>query len=190
MAINLTKGQRVDIGISKFGVGLGWDPNNNASSHEYDLDASAFLIGTDAQVPAENFFVFYGNQESPDGAVKSSGDDRTGGSSDGDDETLEVDLSRLDSRIEQIIFTVSIYEAELRKQNFGQVRNSFIRIYNAQTGEELCKYELDEDFSVETALEFGRLYKRNGSWRFEALGVPADGGLGGLVNKYARAHTA
>jgi tellurium resistance protein TerD len=189
MAINLTKGQRVDIGISKVGVGLGWDPNSKASSHDYDLDASAFLIGSDSQVPAESFFVFYGNQESPDGAVKSSGDDRTGGNSDGDDETLEVDLSRLDPRIEQIIFTVSIYEAEVRNQNFGQVRNSFIRIYNALTGEELCKYELDEDFSTETALEFGRLYKRNGTWRFEALGVSSDGGLESLVEKYARAYT-
>lgn len=190
MAINLVKGQRVDIGLQKLGVGLGWDPNSNASSHDYDLDASAFMIGAGDQVPNESFFVFYGNQESLDGAVKSSGDDRTGGNSDGDDETLEVDLGRLDPRIEQIVFAVSIYEAAERRQNFGQVRNSFIRIYNALTNEELCKYELEEDFSVETALEFGRLYKRNDAWKFEALGVAATGGLDSLVKKYAKAYAS
>jgi tellurium resistance protein TerD len=190
MAINLVKGQRVDIGLRKLGVGLGWDPNSNASSHDYDLDASAFMLGADGQVPNEGFFVFYGNQESPEGAVKSSGDDRTGGNSEGDDETLELDLDRLDPRIDQIIFVVSIYEADLRRQNFGQVRNSFIRIFNGLTDEELCKYELDEDFSVETALEFGRIYRRNNIWKFEALGVPSSGGLEGLVKKYARAYSA
>jgi tellurium resistance protein TerD len=190
MVINLVKGQRVDIGLQKLGVGLGWDPNPNASSHDYDLDASAFMLGADAQVPNEGFFVFYGNQESPEGAVKSSGDDRTGGNSDGDDETLELDLGRLDPRIEQIVFSVSIYEADIRRQNFGQVRNSFIRIFNTLTDEELCKYELDEDFSVETAIEFGRLYKRNGTWKFEALGVSSSGGLEGLVKKYAKAYAS
>jgi tellurium resistance protein TerD len=185
MPINLVKGQRVEIGLQKLGVGLGWDPNSGASNFGYDLDASAFLLGAGNQIPNERFFVFYGNQESMDGAVKSSGDDQTGGNSDGDDETLEVDLERLDPRIDQIVFTVSIYDAEARRQNFGQVRNSFIRIYDAVTNAELCKYELDEDFSVETALEFGRLYKRNGAWKFEALGISANGGLQGLVRKYA-----
>lgn len=190
MAINLVKGQRVDIGLQKLGVGLGWDPNPNASSHDYDLDASAFMLGPNSQVPNESFFVFYGNQESPDGAVKSSGDDRTGGNSDGDDETLEVDLGRLDPRIDQIIFTVTIYEAAQRKQNFGQVRNSFIRIYNAHTNEELCKYELAEDFSIETAIEFGRLYKRNDAWKFEALGTATTGGLESMVKKFATAYSS
>lgn len=185
MAIQLTKGQRVDIGLQKLSVGLGWDPNPNASTHDYDLDASAFLLAADGQIPMEGHFVFYGNQESPDGAVKSSGDDRTGGNSEGDDEILEVDLSRLDPRIEQIIFTVTIHEFDVRKQNFGQVRNSFIRICDASTGAEMCKYELDEDFSIETAIEFGRLYKRGGSWRFEAMGTGASGGLQTFVNKYA-----
>jgi tellurium resistance protein TerD len=187
MAINLTKGQRVDIGLQKLGVGLGWDPNPSASSHEFDLDASAFMLGADGQVPTEKFFVYYGNQESAEGAVKSSGDDRTGGNSDGDDETLIVDLGRLDPRIDQIVFTVTIYEFAERKQNFGQVRNSFIRIYDAASNEELCKYELDEDFSVETAIEFGRLYKRNGAWKFEAMGIANTGGLEVFVKKYASA---
>ena len=171
MALNLVKGQRVDIGLQKLAVGLGWDPNSNASSHDFDLDASAFMLTAHNRVPNEAFFVFYGsklknaedNSVSPDGAVSSSGDDRTGGNSDGDDETLMVDLGRLDPRIEQIVFTVTIYDSDVRKQNFGQVRNSFIRIYNALNDEELCKYELAEDFSIETAIEFGRLYKRNGA---------------------------
>lgn len=192
MALNLVKGQRVDIGLQKLAVGLGWDPNPNASSHDYDLDASAFMLAANNRVPNEAFFVFYGselkneegNSVSPDGAVFSSGDDRTGGNSDGDDETLMVDLGRLDPRIEQIVFTVTIYESDVRRQNFGQVRNSFIRIYNALNDEELCKYELAEDFSIETAIEFGRLYKRNGAWKFEALGAATTGGLDTFVKKY------
>lgn len=186
MAINLTKGQRVDIGLQKIGVGLGWDPNTAGTGPDYDLDASAFMLGESGQVPAEQFFVFYGNPKSPDNAVESSGDDRTGGSSDGDDETLMVDLGKVDPRISEIVFTVTIYEFEQRRQNFGQVRNSFIRIYDAVTNEEICKYELDEDFSVETAVEFGRLYKRGGSWRFEALGTGHSGGLATFVAKYAK----
>ena len=200
MAINLTKGQRVDIGLQKIGVGLGWDPNPNASSDDYDLDASAFMLGADGQVPTEEFFVFYrsscrnprgsqypeGKACSPDSAVESSGDDRTGGNSEGDDEILTVDLGRLDPRIESIIFTVTIDEFEERNQNFGQVRNSFIRIYDATTNVEICKYELGEDFSIETAIDFGRLYKRGGTWRFEAMGVGHKGGLATFVSKYAR----
>jgi tellurium resistance protein TerD len=187
MAIQLTKGQRIDIGLQKLSVGLGWAPNPNASSHDFDLDASAFLLAADGQIPAEQFFVFYGNEAgSPDGAVKSSGDDRTGGNSEGDDEIISVDLDRLDPRIEQIIFTVTIYEFAERKQNFGQVRNSFIRISDATNGVELCKYELDEDFSVETAIEFGRLYKRGNAWRFEAIGLGSSGGLQAFLVKYAK----
>jgi tellurium resistance protein TerD len=128
--------------------------------------------------------VFYNNPKSPDGAVESSGDDTTGGSSDGDDETLTVDLSKVDPQIQEIIFTVTIHDFEPRHQNFGQVRNSFIRIYNVQNNEEIAKYDLDEDFSVETAVEFGRLYKRGIEWKFEAMGVGYKGGLEYFVNKY------
>ncbi|RBP44615.1 tellurium resistance protein TerD [Roseimicrobium gellanilyticum] len=183
MAINLSKGQRVDIGLQKIGVGLGWDPAK--TGQDFDLDASAFLLGANNKIPTDEFFVFYNNMSSPDGAVTSSGDDRTGGNSDGDDETLMLDLSRVDQRIEQIIFTVTIHDYETRRQNFGQVRNSFIRIYDAVSGGEICKYELDEDFSIETAVEFGRLYKRGGAWRFEAMGTATTGGLQSFVNKYA-----
>lgn len=184
MAINLTKGQRIEVGLSEVGVGLGWDPNQG-TGHDFDLDASAFMLGESKRIPKDDFFVFYNNPKSPDGAVESSGDDQTGGSSDGDDETLTLNLSKVDPQIQEIVFTVTIHDAENRKQNFGQVRNSFIRIYNAKTNEELAKYELEEDFSVETAVEFGRLYKRNGEWKFEAMGIGYKGGLQYFVDKYA-----
>lgn len=184
MAINLTKGQRIEIGLSKVGIGLGWDPNEG-TGFDFDLDASAFMLGENKKIPKDEFFVFYNNPLSPDKAVESSGDDTTGGSSDGDDETLTVDLSKVDPKIQEIVFTVTIHEYEARRQNFGQVRNSFIRIYNAQTNEEIAKYELDEDFSVETAVEFGRLYKRGGEWKFEAMGIGYKGGLDFFVKKYA-----
>ncbi len=183
--INLQKGQRVEIGLQKIGVGLGWDPNES-TGFDFDLDASAFMLGENKKLPVDEFFVFYNNPKSPDGAVESSGDDLTGGNSDGgDDETLTVDISKIDQRIAEIIFTVTIHDAEKRRQNFGQVHNSYIRIYNAVTNEEIAKYDLDEDFSVETAVEFGRLYKRNGEWKFEAIGNGYRGGLEFFVNKYA-----
>ena len=143
------------------------------------------MLGENKKLPADEFFVFYNNQQSPDGAVESSGDDLTGGNSDGgDDETLTVDLTKVDPRIQEIVFTVTIHEADVRRQNFGQVHNSYIRIYNALTNEEIAKYDLDEDFSIETAVEFGRLYRRNGEWKFEAMGNGYKGGLQYFVNKY------
>jgi len=186
MAINLTKGGRLNIekGLSKVGIGLGWDPNDTTGS-DFDLDASAFMLGANKKIPKDNFFVFYNNPISPDKAVESSGDDTTGGNSDGDDETLTVDLNKVDSCIQEIIFTVTIHDYEARKQNFGQVRNSFIRIYNAETNEEIAKYELEEDFSVETAVEFGRLYRKDGAWKFDAMGIGYSGGLQYFVNKYS-----
>ena len=182
--INLQKGQRIEISLSKLGVGLGWDPNEG-NGFDFDLDASAFMLGSNKKLPRDEFLVFYNNQLSPDGAVESSGDDTSGGNSDGgDDETLIIDLAKVDSSIQEIIFTVTIHEAEIRKQNFGQVHNSYIRIYNMVTNEELAKYDLDEDFSIETAVEFGRLYRRNGEWKFEAMGIGYKGGLQFFVDKY------
>ncbi|MBQ9254078.1 MAG: TerD family protein [Bacteroidales bacterium] len=183
--INLQKGQRIEIGLSKVSVGLGWDPNEG-TGFDFDLDASAFMLGENKKLPVDEFFVFYNNQISPDGAVQSSGDDLTGGNSDGDDdETLTVDLSKVDSRIQEIIFTATIHEADKRKQNFGQVHNSYIRICNSETNEEIARYDLDEDFSIETAVEFGRLYKRASEWKFEAIGIGYKGGLQYFVDKYA-----
>lgn len=185
--INLEKGQRIsmDRGLTLVGVGLGWDPNTG-TGYDFDLDASAFMVGGNGHIPTDNYFVFYNNPKSPDGSVESTGDDLTGGSSDGgDDETINVDLTKVDSQIQEIIFTATIYKAEERRQNFGQVRNSYIRIYDAKTNNEIARYDLDEDFSIETAVEFGRLYRHGSEWKFEAMGIGNKGGLQSLVNKYA-----
>ena len=184
MAINLTKGQRIDVGLRKAGVGLGWNPNPQASSQPYDLDASAFMLGENGKLVSSDHFVFYNNLESPDKSLKSTGDNRTG-EGDGDDETLIVNLDMVDPRVTEIIFVVTIHEADLRNQNFGQVRNAFIRIYDAGNGQEICKYELDEDFSTESAVEFGRLYRRAAAWKFEAIGRGHQGGLQHLIGKYS-----
>lgn len=186
--INLEKGQRIsmDSALSLVGVGLGWDPNEGGSAYDFDLDASAFMLGKNGKIPADEWFVFYNNPKSPDGSVETTGDDLTGGSSDGgDDETINVDLTKVNAQIQEILFTATIHKAAERRQNFGQVRNSYIRIYDAKTNNEIARYDLDEDFSVETAVEFGRLYRRNGEWKFEAMGNGSKDGLQGLVNKYA-----
>lgn len=185
--INLEKGQRIsmDKGLTLVGVGLGWDPNEG-TGYDFDLDASAFMLGESGRIPTDEYFVFYNNPKFPDGSVESTGDDLTGGNSDGgDDETINVDLSKVDPKIQEIVFTATIYKAEERRQNFGQVRNSYIRIYDAKTNAEIARYDLDEDFSIETAVEFGRLYRRGDEWKFEAMGIGNKGGLQSLVNKYA-----
>lgn len=175
----------MDKGLTLVGVGLGWDPNEG-TGYDFDLDASAFMLGESGRIPTDEYFVFYNNQKSPDGSVESTGDDLTGGNSDGgDDETINVDLSKVDPKIQEIVFTATIYKAEERRQNFGQVRNSYIRIYDAKTNAEIARYDLDEDFSIETAVEFGRLYRRGDEWKFEAMGIGNKGGLQSLVNKYA-----
>lgn len=185
--INLEKGQRIsmDKGLTLVGVGLGWDPNEG-TGYDFDLDASAFMLGESGRIPTDEYFVLYNNPKSPDGSVESTGDDLTGGNSDGgDDETINVDLSKVDPKIQEIVFTATIYKAEERRQNFGQVRNLYIRIYDAKTNAEIARYDLDEDFSIETAVEFGRLYRRGDEWKFEAMGIGNKGGLQSLVNKYA-----
>ena len=184
MAITLEKGQRIGISLSKVSVGLGWDPNEK-TEFDFDLDASAFMLGNNKKIPNDNYFIFYNNQKSPDGSVESTGDDLTGGNSDGgDDETLNIDLQKVDSSIQEILVVATIYKADERRQNFGQVRNSYIRIYNSITNEEIARYDLDEDFSIETAVEFGRLYRRGEEWKFEAMGIGNKGGLQALVDKY------
>jgi len=184
MAINLQKGQKIDIGLSKMTIGLGWDPNEG-TGHDFDLDASAFMIDEGRLIPAETFFVFYGNTDSPDGSLHHTGDDPTGGNSaDGDDESIQVDLSKVDPRINEILFVVTIHDALARKQNYGQVRNSYIRIVDDNNGQEVAKYELGEDFSIETAVEFGRLYKRNDQWKFEASGIGYKEDLAFFLSKY------
>jgi tellurium resistance protein TerD len=182
MAINLEKGQRQSIDAPKFTVGLGWDSNSSSTGESFDLDASIFLIGANGKIPSDNHFVYYNNLKSPDQAVIHTGDNLTG-AGDGDDEKIQIDLSKIAPEVNEISFVVTIHHADTRRQNFGQIRNSFIRILD-QSNVELVKYELDEDFSIETAVEFGRIYKRNEEWKFEAVGIGMKGGLQDYLNKY------
>jgi tellurium resistance protein TerD len=184
MAINLQKGQKIDIGLSKITVGLGWDPNEG-TGHDFDLDASAIMINENRKLVSEQHFVFFNNLKSPDGALEHTGDDPDGKSSDGDDdEAIKIDLNKVSSDVQEILFVVTIEDFQARKQNFGQVRNSYIRIVDDLKGEEIAKYELDEDFSIETGVEFGRLYKRNGQWKFEASGIGYQADLSFFLEKY------
>jgi tellurium resistance protein TerD len=200
MAINLVKGQRVEIGLSKLIVEMGWKVNPNAKP-PYDLDASTFLLHANGEIGVEEDFVFYGSCktiDTPEGKRPVSNDGSVLGSVDdlGDDddntgegnEEIEVDLSKTNALIDQIIFTASIYwekGAPSEKYNFGQVRNAYILIKNAVSGEEICRYDLDEDFSTEKGVEFGRLYRRNGAWKFEAVGTSYADGLEPICRKYA-----
>lgn len=188
MSINLSKGERISLskeapGMKKAVAGLGWDVNVSDTGSDFDLDVSVFMLGANGKIPQDKYFVFYNNLKSPDGAVESMGDSRTG-KGEGDDETINLELSKVDSTIEEIIFVVTIYEADKRRQNFGQVRNSYIRIYDGESQQEITKYELEEDFSRETAIEFGRLYKKDGEWRFQAVGEGYNEGLQSFVEKY------
>ena len=188
MAINLTKGQKVDLtkgnpGLKKLMVGLGWDVNAYDSGADFDLDAAAFLLTDSGKVKDSGDFVFYGNLKHTSGSVQHMGDNLTG-AGDGDDEQIKVDLSMVPEDISKIAFSATIYEAEARRQNFGQVNNAFIRIYNEETGEEILRYDLGEDFSIETAVVFGELYKNGNEWKFNAIGSGYQGGLAALCANY------
>lgn len=188
MPVNLKKGQKVSLtkdnpGLSKVVVGLGWDVNRFDTGGDFDLDTAAFLLKSDGKVSKAEDFVFFGNLSHPTGAVVHQGDNLTG-AGDGDDEQIKIDLSKVPAEIEKIAFTVTIYEADERRQNFGQVNNAFIRIYNEANGEELLRYDLGEDFSIETAAVFGELYKNGGEWKFNAIGSGYQGGLAALCGNF------
>lgn len=183
MAINLQKGQRENINAPKFTIGLGWDTNNSSTGSGFDLDASVFILGDNKKIISDSHFVFYNNLKSPDDAVIHTGDNLTG-DGDGDDEQIKIDLTKINSAVKEICIVVTIHDAVNRKQNFGQIRNSFIRIVDDSNNTELVKYELEEDFSIETAVEFGRIYNKDGQWKFEAIGVGMKGGLEDYLNKY------
>ena len=188
MAINLTKGQKVDLtkgnpGLKKLMVGLGWDVNAYDSGADFDLDAAAFMLGDNGKCPTEKEFIFYGNLTHPSESIKHMGDNLTG-EGEGDDEQIFVDLTKIPANVSKVAFTVTIYEAESRGQNFGQVSNSFIRIVDESTGQELIHYDLGEDFSIETAVVVGELYKHNGEWKFNAIGSGFQGGLEALCGHY------
>lgn len=188
MPINLSKGQKVDLtkgnpGLKSIMVGLGWDVNAFDSGADFDLDAAAFMVGANGKCPTEQEFIFYGNLEHNTGSVKHMGDNLTG-AGDGDDEQIMIDLSKIPANVEKIAFTVTIYDAENRRQNFGQVSNAFIRIVDDSNGTELIRYDLGEDFSIETAVVVGELYRHNGEWKFNAIGSGFQGGLAALCGHY------
>jgi len=188
MSVSLQKGQKVSLtkgnpGLSKVVVGLGWDVNQFDTGGDFDLDAAAFLLTDNGKVSTQNDFIFYGNLEHSSGSVKHLGDNLTG-AGEGDDEQIKIDLSMVPANITKIAFTVTIYEAESRRQNFGQVNNAFIRIYNEANGEELLRYDLGEDFSIETAAVFGELYKNGDEWKFNAIGSGFQGGLAALCANF------
>ena len=184
MAINLIKGQKTDLtkgnpNLSKILVGLGWDVKKYDGGYDFDLDASAFLVGANGKVASDSDFIFYHNLKHSSGAVEHTGDNLTG-AGEGDDEVIRVDLKKLPAGIDKVAFTVTIYDADERRQNFGQVSNAYIRIIDEITGRELIHYDLGEDFSIETAIVVGELYRHSGEWKFNAIGSGFKGGLRAL----------
>ena len=188
MAVSLKKGQKVELtkgnpNLKKVLIGLGWDTNKYDGGYDFDLDAAAFLLGANGKVTNDQDFVFYNNLKHPSGSVEHMGDNLTG-EGEGDDEEIKIDLSKVPAQIEKIDFTVTIYEATQRNQNFGQVSNAYIRVVDDLTGTELIRYDLGEDFSVETAVVVGEIYRHNGEWKFNAIGSGWQEGFAALVKNY------
>lgn len=188
MAVNLSKGQKIDLtkgnpGLSKIVVGLGWDINRYDGGYDFDLDAAAFLLGANGKVTSDADFVFYNNLKHPSGSVEHMGDNRTG-AGEGDDEQILIDLSAVPANIQKIDFTVTIYEADERQQNFGQVSNAYIHVLDETNSRELIRYDLGEDFSIETAMVVGEIYRYQGEWKFNAIGSGFKGGLRALGLNY------
>ena len=187
MALSLSKGGNLSLskeapGMTKVLVGLGWDARST-DGQDFDLDASAFLLKADGKVRADSDFIFYNQLKSVDGSVEHTGDNRTG-EGDGDDEAIKVDLSKVPADIDRIAFTVTIHEADARRQNFGQVRNAFIRIVNQDNNSEVARYDLAEDASTETAMIFAELYRNGAEWKFRAVGQGFNGGLKPLAESF------
>jgi tellurium resistance protein TerD len=190
MSINLTKGQKINLSkecgsLSQITVGLGWDTNKYSGGYDFDLDASAFLCGANGKVRKDEDFIFYGNKDAENGSVHHTGDDRTGGSSEeGDDEQIIVDLTKLPADVDKVAFTATIYDAVKRNQNFGQVSNAYIRLVDDASGKELVRFDLGEDFSIETAIVAAEVYRSGGDWKFNAVGAGFSGGLAALCGNY------
>ena len=188
MAIQLSKGQRIDLtkgnpALKNIVVGLGWDVKTFDGGTDFDLDASAFLLNAQGKARQDTDFIFYNNLKSPDGSVEHTGDNRTG-DGDGDDEQIKVHLDKVPKDVDRIAITVTIHDAEARHQNFGQVSNAFVRLVDEDLGTEILRYDLGEDFSIETAVVFCELYKHGAEWKFNAVGSGYQGGLAALVNAY------
>ena len=191
MAVSLTKGQRVSLekispGLSEVFIGLGWDVKATDTGSDFDLDSSLFLLGANEKLISDNHFIFYNNLTSPDPdkSVQHMGDNLTG-AGEGDDEIIKINLKKVPNDVQKILVTVTIHEAQQRRQNFGQVQNSFVRIVNAQTQQEAVRYDLVEDYSIETALIMAELYRKDGEWRLNAVGAGYQGGLQALLDRYS-----
>ncbi|MBD8059647.1 TerD family protein [Cellulomonas sp. JH27-2] len=187
MAVSLSKGGNVSLtkeapGLTGVVVGLGWDVRTTTGA-DFDLDASAILLDAAGKVPSDAHFVFFNNLKSPEGSVEHLGDNLTG-EGEGDDEQVKVDLSAVPAEVQKIVFPVSIYDADSRGQNFGQVRNAFIRVVNAAGGAEIARYDLSEDASTETAMVFGELYRNGAEWKFRAVGQGYASGLAGIARDF------
>ena len=190
MAVNLSKGQRISLekvapGLSEVFVGLGWDTNITDTGADFDIDASLFLVNNSEKLISDSHFIFYNNLTSPDAnkSVEHLGDNRTG-AGEGDDEVIKVKLKQVPDDVNKIVMTVTIHEADQRQQNFGQVQNAFVRVVNAADNNEVVRYDLSEDFSVESALIMAELYRNDGEWRVNAVGAGYQGGLEALLNRY------
>ncbi|MBA4537780.1 TerD family protein [Bacillus aquiflavi] len=188
MTINLSKGQRIDLtktnpGLTKVIIGLGWDTNQYDGGHDFDLDASAFLTDENGKVTQDLDFIFYNNLKHSTGCVEHTGDNRTG-EGDGDDEQIKINFSKVPSHVHRIAITVTIHDADVRNQNFGQVSNAFVRVVNEDTNQEVLRYDLGEDFSVETAVVICELYRHGSEWKFSAIGSGFQGGLAALCRNF------
>ena len=187
MAISLNKGgnlslSKTDPSLNQVLIGLGWDARATDGA-DFDLDASAFLLAANDKVRGETDFIFYNQTRSPEGSVEHTGDNRTG-EGDGDDEAVKINLAKVPADVQKIAITVTIHDAESRGQNFGQVQNAFIRVVNDQTNVEIVRFDLNEDYSTETAMIFGELYHHNGEWKFRAVGQGYNGGLRAMCGQY------
>ncbi|MBC6443563.1 MAG: TerD family protein [Rhodobacteraceae bacterium] len=187
MALSLSKGQNISLskeapGLTRVLLGLGWD-ERATDGQDFDLDASLFMLNAGGKCRSDADFIFYNQMHSSCGSVSHTGDNRTG-AGDGDDEAIRVDLSKVPADVQTLAVTVTIHDHETRRQSFGQVANAFIRIVNEDNGAEVVRYDLSEDYSTETAMVFGELYRHNGEWKFRAVGQGYNGGLGAMASQY------
>ncbi|MBQ7609049.1 MAG: TerD family protein [Desulfovibrionaceae bacterium] len=188
MGIRLQKGgnvslQKEDPTVESITVGLGWKTRDD-DGDDFDLDASCFLLKDNEKVRNDSDLIFYNNTHGENDCVVHSGDDRSGGSGVSDDEVINVDLSKIPSRITKLVFTVSIYDGEKRHQNFGMIRSAYIRIVNTKSGNEILRYDLTEEASLNTAMIFGAVYRQDSAWKFKAIGEGVENNLLGLCKKY------
>jgi tellurium resistance protein TerD len=187
MAVSLIKGGNVSLTkeaptMNIAMAGLGWDARVTDGA-DFDLDASVFMVGDDGKVISDTSFIFFNNKTSTCGSVTHMGDNRTG-EGEGDDEQVKIDLSKIPAEVKKLVFAVTIYDAEARKQNFGMVSNSYMRVFNNDNGTEIARFDLSEDASTETAMVFGELYRHNAEWKFKAVGQGFAGGLSALASQH------